>query len=94
MHSSAAGHWAGEPGVSAVRMAASALEETRREFKGVLAGARAAREQRAWVGTAAALGVMVGTVLWLLAAAMLPWGMGHWLAATLVVADCGRRGRR
>lgn len=79
-----AGHWAGEQGVSALRMAASALEEARRELDGVLAGARAAREQRAWVGTAAVLGLAVGAVLWLLAAAVLPWGIGTWLAATLV----------
>lgn len=79
-----AGHWAGEQGASAVRMAASALAEARREFEGVLAGARAAREQRAWVGTAAALGLMVGALLWFLAAMLLPWGAGHWLAATLV----------
>lgn len=79
-----AGHWAGEQGVSAVRMAASALDEARRKFEGVLAGARTAREQRAWVGTAAVLGLMVGALLWFLAAMLLPWGAGHWLAATLV----------
>ena len=79
-----AGQWAGEQGTAAVRMAASALEEARREFEGVLAGARDAREQRVWVGTAAVLGLAAGSVLWLLAAAVLPWGMGTWLAATLV----------
>jgi hypothetical protein len=79
-----AGHWAGEQGVSAVRMASSALAEARRELDGVLAGAREAREQRLWVGTAAVLGLMVGALLWLLAAMLLPWGMGTWLAATLM----------
>lgn len=79
-----AGHWAGEQGTAAVRMAASALDEARRELEDVLAGAREAREQRLWVGTAAVLGLAAGSVLWLLAAAVLPWGMGTWLAATLV----------
>ena len=79
-----AGHWASEQGTAAVRLAASALDEARRELDGVLSGARDAREQRVWVGTAAALGLMAGSVLWLLAAAVLPWGMGNWLAATLV----------
>jgi len=80
----AAGHWAGEQGTSAVRMAASALTEAKREFEGVLAGARTAREQRVWVSSAAMFGVLGGVLLWFMAAAFLPWGVGHRLAAALV----------
>jgi len=79
----AAGHWAGEQGTSAVRMAASALTEARQAFEGVLAGARMAREQRARVGMALLLGVLGGVVLWFMAA-LVPWGVGHRLAAALV----------
>jgi len=84
----AAGYWAGEQGGSAVRAAVAALEAAKREFEGVLAGARTRREQQAWVGTAAVLGLMGGVLLWFMAA-MLPWGVGHRLAAVLV--DTGGR---
>jgi len=85
----AAGHWAGEQGGSAVRMATSALEAAKRELEGVLAGARTRREQRARVGVTAVLGVLGGVLLWFMAAALLPWGVGHRLAAALV--DTGGR---
>jgi len=85
----AAGHWAGEQGTSAVRMAASALTEAKREFEGVLAGARTAREQRARISSAAMFGVLGGVLLWFMAAAFLPWGVGHRLAVLLV--DTGGR---
>jgi len=84
----AAGHWAGEQGGSAVRMAASALTEAKREFEGVLGGVRTAREQRARMGTAALLGLLGGVLLWFMAA-LVPWGVGHRLAAALV--DTGGR---
>lgn len=85
----AAGHWAGEQGTSAVRMAAPALTEAKREFEGVLAGARTAREQRVRISSAAVFGVLGGVLLWFMAAAFLPWGVGHRLAAVLV--DTGGR---
>jgi len=85
----AAGGWAGEQGGSAVRMAASALTEAKREFEGVLGGAGTRREQRAWVGVTAVLGVLGGVLLWFMAVALLPGGMGHRLAAALV--DTGGR---
>ena len=86
----AARHWAGEQGASAVRAAAAALEAAKRELEGVLAGARTAREQRAWVGVTAVLGVLGGVLLWFMAA-LVPWGVGHRLAAALV--DMGGRWR-
>jgi len=87
----AAGHWAGEQGGSAVRAAVAALEAAKRELEGVLARARTRREQRAWVGVTAVLGVLGGVLLWFMAAALLPWGVGHRLAAALV--DTGGRWR-
>ncbi len=84
----AAGSMAGTLSTLSVRDAASVLEGAKREFQGVLAGARARREQQAWVGTAAVLGLMGGVLLWFVAA-MLPWGVGHRLAAALV--DTGGR---
>jgi len=84
----AAGHWAGEQGASAVRAAVAALEAAKRELEGVLAGARTRREQWAWVGVTAVLGVLGGVLLWFMAA-LVPWGVGHRLAAALV--DTGGR---
>jgi Family of unknown function (DUF6118) len=84
----AAGSMAGTLSTLSVRDAASVLEGAKREFQGVLAGARARREQQAWVGMAAVLGLMGGALLWFVAA-MLPWGVGHRLAAMLV--DTGGR---
>ena len=80
----AAGQWAGEQGTSAVRMAVSALTEAKQEFEGVLAGARTAREQRVRVRSGAVFGVLGGVLLWFMAVALLPWGVGHRLAAALV----------
>jgi len=82
-----AGLKASEQGVTVMRAVKSAFEDASKEFKGVLAGARARREQELWVGTAALLGVMAGVVLWFLAAVLLPWGLGHRMAASLVGGD-------
>ena len=78
-----------------VRGAASAAggelrEVTRRagaaagELEALVGRVRERREQRQWVGVAGLIGVMGGVVLWYLAAALLPWGGGHWLVASLV----------
>ena len=80
----AAGHWAGEQGALAVRVAAAALREAKQEFAGVLAGARARRRRQVRVSNAAVFGVLGGVLLWFMAAAFLPWGAGHRLAAALV----------
>ena len=79
-----AGLTASEQGATALRTATSALGTASEEFKSVLGGARARGEQDAWIGTAAVAGVIAGVLLWYLAAALLPWGAGHWLAASLV----------
>ena len=84
----AAGHWAGEQGASVVRATVAALEAAKRELEGVLAGARTRREQRARVATATLLGLLGGVLLWFMAA-LVPWGVGHRLAAALV--DTGGR---
>jgi len=82
-----AGGWASEEGVSAMRSAASAMEGASREFEGVLAGARARREQQVMLAMTGIVGVMMGVALWFLAIAALPWGAGHWLAALMIDRD-------
>ena len=82
-----AGLKASEQSVTIMRAVKSSFEEASETFKGVLAGARARREQEAWVSAAALLGFMAGVVLWFLAAALLPWGLGHRMAAALVGGD-------
>jgi len=82
-----AGLKASEQSVTVMRAVKSAFEDASKEFEGVLAGARARREQESWVGTAALLGVMAGVALWFLAVALLPWGLGHRMAASLVGGD-------
>lgn len=82
-----AGLKASEQGVTVMLAVKSAFEEASKEFEGVLAGARARREQQVWVRTAALLGVVAGVVLWFLAAVLLPWNLGHRMAASLVGGD-------
>ena len=79
-----AGHWAGEQGRAAMQTVVTALVEAKREFEGVLAGARTRREQQAWIGATALVSAMAGVLLWFMAVALLPWGMGHKLVAMLV----------
>ena len=55
-----------------------------RKLEALVGRVRERREQRQWVGVAGLIGVMGGVVLWYLAAALLPWGGGHWLVASLV----------
>ena len=45
---------------------------------------REGREQRTWVLTAGALGLIVGVALWYVAAGMLPRSAGDWIAASLI----------
>jgi hypothetical protein len=82
-----AGLKASEQSVAVMRAVKSSFEDASEKFKGVLAGARARREQEAWVSAAALLGFMAGVVLWFLAAVLLPWGLGHRMAAALVGGD-------
>jgi hypothetical protein len=82
-----AGLKASEQSVTVMQAVKSVFEEASKEFKGVLGGARARREQELWVGTAALLGVIAGVVLWFLAVGLLPWGLGHRMAAAMVGGD-------
>lgn len=56
------------------------LDEAVRELRGVVGGARERREQRRWLWGVGAAGTLGGVVLWLLATALLPWGLGTRLA--------------
>lgn len=82
-----AGLKASEQSVVVMQAVKSSFENASKEFKDVLAGARARREQDVWVSTAALLGFMVGVLLWFMAAALLPWGLGHRMAAAMVGGD-------
>lgn len=82
-----AGVKAREEGVAAMLAVKSAFENASEKFKGVLAGAMARREQEVWVSTAALLGFTAGVVLWFLATVLLPWGLGHRMAAAMVGGD-------
>ena len=50
------------------------------ELRGLVRGAHAWREQKRWLWTAGATGALGGMLLWFLATALLPWGMGTRLA--------------
>ena len=82
-----AGLKASEQSVVVMQAVKSSFENASKEFQGVLAGAMARREQEAWVSAAGLLGVMAGVVLWFLAVALLPWGLGHRMAAAMVGGD-------
>jgi hypothetical protein len=82
-----AGLKASEQSVTVMQAVKSSFENASKEFKDVLAGARARREQDVWVSTAALLGFMAGVLLWFLAAVLLPWSLGHRMAAALVSGD-------
>ena len=82
-----AGLKASEQSVVVMQAVKSSFENASKEFKDVLAGARARREQDVWVSTAALLGFMAGVVLWFMATVLLPWGLGHRMAAAMVGGD-------
>jgi hypothetical protein len=45
---------------------------------------RAQREQRTWLLTVGALGLIIGVGLWYVAAGLLPRSAGDWIAASLI----------
>ena len=72
------------PAGAELQTAAARMDAAAHELADLVGRVRKRDEQRAWVWTAAGCGAMVGALVWLLAAALLPWGAGHWLAARLV----------
>lgn len=64
--------------------AAHEMQIVTRELTALAGRVRAQREQRAWVLTAGALGLIVGVGLWYVAAGLLPRSTGDWIAASLI----------
>jgi len=68
------------PFIEAVQEARAAA----RDLKALTGRVRERREQRTWVITAGALGLIVGVGLWYVAAGLLPRSAGDWIAASLI----------
>lgn len=67
-----------------VRAMVEPLEEMRiatAKMEGIIGKARDQVEQRKWLWTAAIGGAVGGAWLWVVLAAVLPWGVGDWMAA-------------
>ena len=79
-----AGQRAGERAGRAMADGAAAQSAATRELQALVGRARTRKDQREWLGVAAACGVMLGVMLMYLLATVLPWGGGDWLAASLV----------
>jgi hypothetical protein len=68
------------PFIEAVQEARAAA----RDLKALTGRVHERREQRTWVLTAGALGLIVGVGLWYVAAGVLPRSAGDWMAASLI----------
>ena len=79
-----AGRLAGETAGRELREGAAALSGVTRELQEVSSQAREAREQRAWLISVGAVGLMVGVALWYVAVGLLPRSAGDWIAASLI----------
>ena len=73
-------HGVGEDARRGLAHSQGRLDGTVEELRGLVRGAHARREQERWLWTAGGLGAMGGMLLWFLATALLPWGMGTRLA--------------
>lgn len=60
--------------VREIRAATAKMED-------LIGTARSQADQKNWLRTAAIGGAMIGALLWVLLAAVLPWGVGDWIAA-------------
>ena len=78
--SRAAASSASRPFVDAVHQVQSAG----RDLTALVGRVRERREQRMWMLTAGALGLIVGVGLWYVAAGLLPRSAGDWIAASLI----------
>ena len=66
------------------RSAGEPLREIRvatKKMEALVGEARGKVEQRKWLWTAAIGGVMGGVLLWVVLTAVLPWGVGDWMAS-------------
>jgi hypothetical protein len=72
--------------------AARRLQEAAQELGEMIGAVRTATEQRQWMIIALATGAALGFLAWWPLVAVLPWGGGHWLAATLIGGGPWRAG--
>jgi hypothetical protein len=79
-----AGRLAGEVAGRMLREGAPGLTAVTRELREVSRQARGAREQRAWLVSVGAVGLMAGVALWYVAVGLLPRSAGDWIAASLI----------
>ena len=79
-----AGQRAGARAGQALAEGAAAQRAVTYELEGLVGRAYVRREQRQWLAVAAAGGVVLGVALWYVLPAVLPWGGGDWLAASLI----------
>jgi hypothetical protein len=71
-------------GGKAVWEAQAQLGEAARQLEQLAGRMQTREEQRRWIGTAVACGIMVGGVLWYVLPPLLPWGAGDWLVSSLI----------
>jgi len=67
-----------------LRRAAQRAGAAAADLEGLVGRVRREQEQSVWVSVAGLFGFGSGALLWLLLAAVLPWGIGHRMAASLV----------
>ena len=75
---------AGQRAGAALAVGAAAQQAATQALEGLVGRAYVRREQRQWLAVAAAGGMLLGVALWYVLPAVLPWGGGDWLAASLI----------
>jgi hypothetical protein len=73
-------HGVGEDGRRGLLHSQGRLDDAVQELRGMVRGAHEWREQKRWLRAVGALGALGGMLLWFLATATLPWGMGTGLS--------------
>ena len=73
-------HGAGEDARRGLAHSQGRLDDAVQELRGIVRGAHEWQEQKRWLRAVGAVSAMGGMLLWFLATAALPWGMGTGLA--------------
>jgi len=79
-----AGQRAGARAGQVLAEGAAAQHAATHALEGLVGRAHVRREQRQWLAVAVAGGMLLGVGLWYVLPAVLPWGGGDWLAASLI----------
>ena len=80
----AAGQRAGARADQALAEGAAAQRAAMHELEGLVGRVHVRREQQQWLAVAVVVGMLLGVGLWYVLPAVLPWGGGDWLAASLI----------